>query len=87
MVLVPYGRFAQEVKADDGTAYFNEFYRNTIALDAAVTKLDSRMRRAADRRRVHRGSRTPTSVAAAANCGQRWVSWRRSASVTVLPVW
>jgi len=39
-----------------------DFYR---ALDAAVTKLDSRMRRAADRRRVHRGSRTPTSVAAA----------------------
>jgi ribosomal subunit interface protein len=40
----------------------SDFYR---ALDAAVTKLDSRMRRAADRRRVHRGSRTPTSVAAA----------------------
>jgi ribosomal subunit interface protein len=39
-----------------------DFYR---ALDAAVAKLDSRMRRAADRRRVHRGSRTPTSVAAA----------------------
>jgi ribosomal subunit interface protein len=40
----------------------SDFYR---ALDAAVGKLDSRMRRAADRRRVHRGSRTPTSVAAA----------------------
>jgi hypothetical protein len=40
----------------------SDFYR---ALDAVVTKLDSRMRRAADRRRVHRGSRTPTSVAAA----------------------
>ena len=40
----------------------SDFYR---ALDAAVTKLDSRMRRAADRRRVHRGTRTPTSVAAA----------------------
>jgi ribosomal subunit interface protein len=39
-----------------------DFYR---ALDAAVAKLDSRMRRSADRRRVHRGSRTPTSVAAA----------------------
>ena len=39
-----------------------DFYR---ALDAAVAKLDSRMRRTADRRRVHRGSRTPTSVAAA----------------------
>lgn len=40
----------------------SDFYR---ALDAAVTKLDSRMRRAADRRRVHRGTRTPTSVATA----------------------
>ena len=40
----------------------SDFYR---ALDAAVAKLDSRMRRAADRRRVHRGSRTPTSVATA----------------------
>ena len=40
----------------------SDFYR---ALDAAVAKLDSRMRRAADRRRVHRGSRPPTSVAAA----------------------
>jgi ribosomal subunit interface protein len=40
----------------------SDFYR---ALDAAVGKLDGRMRRAADRRRVHRGSRTPTSVAAA----------------------
>lgn len=40
----------------------SDFYR---ALDAAVAKLDSRMRRAADRRRVHRGSRTPTSVASA----------------------
>ena len=40
----------------------SDFYR---ALDAAVAKLDRRMRRAADRRRVHRGSRTPTSVAAA----------------------
>jgi ribosomal subunit interface protein len=40
----------------------SDFYR---ALDAAVAKLDSRMRRAADRRRVHRGARTPTSVAVA----------------------
>jgi ribosomal subunit interface protein len=40
----------------------SDFYR---ALDAAVAKLDSRMRRSADRRRVHRGARTPTSVAAA----------------------
>ena len=35
------------------------------ALDAAVAKLDGRLRKAADRRRVHRGVRTPTSVAAA----------------------
>ena len=35
------------------------------ALDAAVTKLETRFRRAADRRRVHRGARTPMSVAAA----------------------
>lgn len=35
------------------------------ALDTAVAKLQSRLRRAADRRRVHRGSRTPVSVAAA----------------------
>jgi outer membrane protein assembly factor BamB len=34
VVLVPYGRFAQEAKATDGSTYFNEFYRNTIALDA-----------------------------------------------------
>jgi ribosomal subunit interface protein len=35
------------------------------ALDAAVAKLDSRLRRAADRRRVHRGRHTPVSVATA----------------------
>jgi len=35
------------------------------ALDACVGKLDGRLRRSADRRRVHRGVRTPTSVAAA----------------------
>ena len=40
----------------------SDFYR---ALDAAVAKLEGRMRRAVDRRRVHRGVRTPTSVAAA----------------------
>ncbi|KQS73393.1 ribosome hibernation-promoting factor, HPF/YfiA family [Modestobacter sp. Leaf380] len=32
------------------------------ALDAAVTKLENRLRRAADRRRVHHGRRTPASV-------------------------
>jgi len=35
------------------------------ALDAAITKLDARLRRSADRRRVHRGRRAPVSVAAA----------------------
>jgi ribosomal subunit interface protein len=35
------------------------------ALDLAVAKLDMRLRRAADRRRVHHGSRTPVSVAEA----------------------
>jgi ribosomal subunit interface protein len=35
------------------------------ALDIAVGKLDMRLRRAADRRRVHHGNRTPVSVAAA----------------------
>ncbi|NED97305.1 ribosome-associated translation inhibitor RaiA [Phytoactinopolyspora alkaliphila] len=35
------------------------------ALDLALDKLTARMRKAADRRRVHRGNRTPVSVAAA----------------------
>lgn len=35
------------------------------ALDLALAKLDNRLRRAVDRRRVHHGSRTPVSVAAA----------------------
>lgn len=35
------------------------------ALDVAIAKLDTRLRRAADRRRVHRGRRSPVSVAAA----------------------
>jgi ribosomal subunit interface protein len=35
------------------------------ALDLAAAKLDMRLRRAADRRRVHHGSRTPVSVATA----------------------
>ncbi|WP_051515768.1 ribosome hibernation-promoting factor, HPF/YfiA family [Candidatus Blastococcus massiliensis] len=36
-----------------------DFY---AALDQAVAKLDNRLRRAADRRRVHHGRRTPASV-------------------------
>jgi ribosomal subunit interface protein len=35
------------------------------AFDLAVAKLEMRLRRAADRRRVHHGSRTPTSLASA----------------------
>jgi ribosomal subunit interface protein len=35
------------------------------ALDCAIGKIDRRLRRAADRRRVHRGRRAPVSVAAA----------------------
>jgi ribosomal subunit interface protein len=36
-----------------------DFY---AALDSAASKLDNRLRRAADRRRVHHGRRTPASV-------------------------
>jgi len=39
-----------------------DFY---AALDCAFSKLDSRLSRAADRRRVHRGRHAPVSVAAA----------------------
>ena len=35
------------------------------ALDIAIARLDARLRRAADRRRVHRGRHAPVSVAAA----------------------
>jgi ribosomal subunit interface protein len=45
-----------------GEACAKDFY---AALDCAITKLENRLRRAADRRRVHRGRRAPTSVAAA----------------------
>jgi ribosomal subunit interface protein len=40
----------------------SDFYS---ALDQALVKLEGRFRRAHDRRRVHHGSRTPVSVAAA----------------------
>jgi ribosomal subunit interface protein len=40
----------------------SDFY---TALDTAAAKLDTRLRRAADRRRVHRGRRSPVSVAEA----------------------
>jgi ribosome-associated translation inhibitor RaiA len=35
------------------------------ALELAADKLDQQMRRAADRKRVHHGARTPQSVAGA----------------------
>jgi len=35
------------------------------ALDAAIDKLESRLRRAVDRKRIHHGDKTPTSVAEA----------------------
>src|SRR4051812_47253385 len=43
------------------------------ALDLALAKLVARLRRAADRRRVHHGGKTPVSVAAAS------ASWRAAA--------
>jgi ribosomal subunit interface protein len=43
-------------------AISGDFYS---ALDLATSKLEQRLRRAADRRRVHRGRRAPVSVAAA----------------------
>ena len=39
------------------------------ALDAAIAKLDARLRRSADRRRVHYGRRSPRSLATAAALG------------------
>ena len=40
------------------------------ALDLALDKMAAQMRRAADRRRVHRGRRTPVSVGAALAAGE-----------------
>ena len=40
------------------------------ALDLACTKLENRLRRAADRRRVHHGRRTPASVRIAGNTAE-----------------
>ena len=47
------------IRAEAGAA---DFY---AALDAAVLKLEARLRKAHDRRRVHHGVRTPASVAEA----------------------
>lgn len=54
------GRSAGPAIRAEATA--QDFYS---ALDAAMDKVESRLRRAADRRRVHHGRRTPISVAAA----------------------
>ena len=48
-----------KVRAEASSA---DFY---AAVDIALAKLESRLRRAADRRRVHHGAQTPTSLAAA----------------------
>jgi hypothetical protein len=49
-----------------GQASGENFY---AALESAVSKLESGLRRVKDRRRVSRGSRTPISVAAATEVG------------------
>lgn len=46
----------------------SDFY---TALDFATTKLDARLRRVADRRRVHRGRRKPVSLAEATALANR----------------
>ncbi|MTD58476.1 ribosome hibernation-promoting factor, HPF/YfiA family [Amycolatopsis pithecellobii] len=60
-----------------------DFY---AALDAAVSKLENRLRRMADRRRVHYGRRCPESVAEATSAmpAAAAVNSRRPASTAVL---
>ncbi|HET6817198.1 MAG TPA: ribosome-associated translation inhibitor RaiA [Mycobacteriales bacterium] len=53
------------------------------ALDVATTKLEARLRRGADRRRVHHGIRTPVSVAAATATAAAVAGNGASASVAV----
>jgi ribosomal subunit interface protein len=55
------------------------------ALDLAYSKLEVRMRKSADRRRVHHGSRTPVSVAAA-TAAQSNGHGMNGAAATVLEV-
>jgi ribosomal subunit interface protein len=62
-----------------------DFY---AALDAAVTKLENRLRRQHDRRRVHYGRRSPSSVAeatAAVSAGPATSMTNGRASTAVLP--
>jgi ribosomal subunit interface protein len=58
-----------------------DFY---AALDAAVTKLENRLRRLHDRRRVHYGRRSPSSVAEA-TAAQTMPTTNGRASTAVLP--
>ncbi|SDH56819.1 ribosomal subunit interface protein [Actinokineospora alba] len=61
-----------------------DFY---AALDQAVAKLENRLRRSHDRRRVHHGRRSPASVAEATSAvmnGPRETNGRRAAQLAVL---
>lgn len=55
------------------------------AFDLAWAKLESRLRKSADRRRVHRGARTPVSVAAATAALAAGGSGNGAAAPVVLP--
>ncbi|MGH3759700.1 ribosome hibernation-promoting factor, HPF/YfiA family [Actinophytocola sp.] len=59
-----------------------DFY---AALDAAVTKLENRLRRLHDRRRVHYGRRSPSSVAEATATMPKMPMTNGRASTAVLP--
>jgi len=59
-----------------------DFY---AALDAAVTKLENRLRRLHDRRRVHYGRRSPSSVAEATATTPSMPTTNGRASTAVLP--
>ena len=52
-----------------------------VALDLALGKLEARLRRAADRRRVHHGGKTPVSVAAAS---ASWAASDEASAVLLL---
>ncbi len=54
-----------------------DFY---AALDLACAKLENRLRRAADRRRVHHGRRTPASVRIAGNTAEPLPAFQPTAS-------
>lgn len=56
------------------------------ALDLAFSKLEVRMRKAADRRRVHHGTRTPVSVAMATASLATMNGYSNGSSATVLEV-